>query len=114
MLWPENSTDIDPFDDPTVYADIQSAVDAVGAPTLVGAMVGGEEPMDVYNQGIVWLPGSRTVGQLLQDPSRCPFGEYIPHRDQLARLFERLDQIPRDMVPGTEPGFSGPRRHHDR
>ena len=25
-------------------------------------------------------------------------------RAQLAKLFERLDQIPRDMVPGTEPG----------
>ena len=29
-----------------------------------------------------------------------PFGEYIPLRDLLAQFFERLDQIPRDMVPG--------------
>ena len=26
-------------------------------------------------------------------------------RAQLAQVFERLDQIPRDMVPGTEPGL---------
>ncbi len=39
VIWPENSTDIDPFADPAVYADIQGAVDAVGVPVLVGAMV---------------------------------------------------------------------------
>ena len=26
-------------------------------------------------------------------------------RAQLAQVFERLEQIPRDMVPGTEPGL---------
>lgn len=104
VLWPENSTDIDPFRDPSVYADIQSAVDAVGAPTLVGAMVGGEQPMDVYNQGIVWTPGAGPVDSYSKTHP-VPFGEYIPHREQLAKLFERLDQIPRDMVPGTEPGL---------
>ena len=104
VLWPENSTDIDPFRDSTVYADIQSAVDAVGVPTLVGAMVGGEQPMDVYNQGIVWTPGAGPVDSYSKTHP-VPFGEYIPHREQLAKLFERLDQIPRDMVPGTEPGL---------
>lgn len=104
VLWPENSTDIDPFRDPTVHADIQSAVDAVGVPTLVGAMVGGEQPMDVYNQGIVWMPGAGPVDSYSKTHP-VPFGEYIPHREQLAKLFERLDQIPRDMVPGTEPGL---------
>jgi apolipoprotein N-acyltransferase len=103
VLWPENSTDIDPFRDPTVHADIQRAVDAVGVPVLVGAMVEGPEPQDVRNQGIVWLPGvGPTDRYSKQHP--VPFGEYIPMRDQLARFFERLDQIPRDMVPGDEPG----------
>jgi apolipoprotein N-acyltransferase len=103
VLWPENSTDIDPFEDPTVHADISGAVDAVGAPVLVGAMVHGPGPADVRNQGIVWEPGTGP-GQSYSKTHPVPFGEYIPMRAQLAQLFERLDQIPRDMVPGTEPG----------
>lgn len=103
VIWPENSTDINPFADPTVYADIQSAVDAVGVPVLVGAMVDGEGPDEVLNQGIVWRPGTGP-GQRYSKRHPVPFGEYIPFRAQLAPYFERLDLIPRDMVPGTEPG----------
>ena len=103
VIWPENSTDIDPFSDPTVHADIQGAVDAIGAPVLVGAMVSGEEPGDVFNQGIVWTPGEGP-GQTYSKTHPVPFGEYIPFRDVFARFITRLEQIPRDMVPGTEPG----------
>jgi apolipoprotein N-acyltransferase len=104
VLWPENSTDIDPFQDPTVYADIQAAVDDVGVPVLVGAMVDGPGPVDVRNQGIVWQPHTGP-SQSYSKTHPVPFGEYIPMRAQLAKLFERLDQIPRDMVRGTEPGL---------
>jgi apolipoprotein N-acyltransferase len=104
VIWPENSTDIDPFADPTVYDDIQGAVDAVGVPVLVGAMVSGEGPADVFNQGIVWEPGTGPVEQYSKTHP-VPFGEYIPFRDVLSPYIRRLDQIPRDMVPGTEPGI---------
>ncbi|MGN6578168.1 MAG: apolipoprotein N-acyltransferase [Nocardioides sp.] len=103
LIWPESSTDIDPFRDPTAYAQIQQAVDAVGVPVLVGAMVDGDEPSDVYNQGIVWHPGTGP-GERYSKRHPVPFGEYIPFRDVLAQFFRRLDQIPRDMVPGTKPG----------
>jgi apolipoprotein N-acyltransferase len=33
-----------------------------------------------------------------------PFGEYIPMRKFLAKHIKRLDEIPRDMVPGTRYG----------
>ncbi|MFP5252402.1 MAG: apolipoprotein N-acyltransferase [Actinomycetes bacterium] len=104
VIWPESSTDIDPFTDPTVYADISAVVDELGVPVLVGAMVGGEEPGDVFNQGIVWQPGTGP-GERYSKRHPVPFGEYIPLRDQLAPYIERLDQIPRDMVPGDEPGL---------
>jgi apolipoprotein N-acyltransferase len=103
VVWPENSTDIDPFSDRSVYDDIQGAVDAVGAPVLVGAMVSGEGPSDVLNQGIVWLPGSGPA-EAYSKTHPVPFGEYIPFREVLAPFISRLDQIPRDMVPGTAPG----------
>lgn len=104
VLWPENSTDIDPFQDATVFADISDAVDDIGVPTLVGAMVRGPGPVDVENQGIVWEPGTGPSASYSKTHP-VPFGEYIPMRAQLAQVFERLDQIPRDMVPGTEPGL---------
>ncbi|HSE07954.1 MAG TPA: apolipoprotein N-acyltransferase [Nocardioidaceae bacterium] len=104
VIWPENSTDIDPFADPTVYADIQGAVDAVDVPVLVGAMVSGEQPEDVFNQGIVWRPDEGPA-QRYSKNHPVPFGEYIPFRDVFAPYIERLDQIPRDMVPGTAPGL---------
>jgi apolipoprotein N-acyltransferase len=104
VVWPENSTDIDPFTDPSVYADIQGAVDAVDVPVLVGAMVSGDEPSDVFNQGIVWLPETGPA-QSYSKTHPVPFGEYIPFRDVLAPYIGRLDQIPRDMVRGTEPGL---------
>jgi len=104
VIWPENSTDIDPFADPTVFADIQASVDAIGVPVLVGAMVDGTQPNEVFNQGIVWQPITGP-GERYSKRHPVPFGEYIPFRDQLAKIFSRLDQIPRDMVPGTEPGL---------
>lgn len=103
VIWPESSTDINPFADRTVYADIQDAVDAVGVPVLVGAMVDGAEPDQVLNQGIVWSPFTGP-GERYSKTHPVPFGEYIPLRDLIAKFVTRLDQIPRDMKPGTEPG----------
>jgi apolipoprotein N-acyltransferase len=104
VLWPENSTDIDPFQDPSVMRDISGAVDAIGAPTLVGAMVTGPGPIDVKNEGIVWIPGvGPTNSYAKMHP--VPFGEYIPMRKFLAKHIQRLNEIPRDMVPGSRYGL---------
>jgi apolipoprotein N-acyltransferase len=66
-------------------------------------MVEGPGPRDVRNEGIVWKPGTGP-GQSYSKTHPVPFGEYIPMRAELAHLIQRLDQIPRDMVPGTRPG----------
>lgn len=103
VIWPENSSDIDPFSTPGAADLIDSAVRAVGAPTLVGTILDGPRPGTALNVGIVWDPvtgaGDRYVKRHL-----VPFGEYIPFRSQLAPYISRLDQIPRDMLPGDEPG----------
>ncbi len=107
VLWPENSTDIDPFEDQSVFDDIQGAVDAVGVPVLVGGMIKGPGPHDIENRGIVWSPSTSTdpgPGDYYAKRHPVPFGEYIPMRDQLAKYIRRLDQIPRDMVAGDRSG----------
>src|SRR5438093_13197271 len=37
-VWPENSLDVDPTTDPGLQADVTTAIRAVGAPTLAGAV----------------------------------------------------------------------------
>jgi apolipoprotein N-acyltransferase len=103
VVWPENASDIDPFRDPSARALIDGAVQDVGVPVLVGAVLDGPGPDHVSNTGIVWDPrtgpGARYVKR-----HPVPFGEYIPFRAELTGLISRLDQIPRDFYAGHRPG----------
>ena len=104
VLWPENSSDIDPFADPSVADAITSAARAVNAPILVGAVTAvPDNPMGVWNVGIVWDPEAGPT-QMYVKNHPVPFGEYIPFREQLAGLIGRFDRVPRDFLPGSEPG----------
>jgi len=103
LFWPENSTDIDPLSDPETYARIDDAVDAVGVPVLVGALLAGPEPGTLQNAGLVWSP-STGPGDVYVKVNLVPFGEFIPMRDLLAPLVSRLDEVPRDFVAGDQPG----------
>jgi apolipoprotein N-acyltransferase len=104
VLWPENASDIDPFRNADARAAIDRAVEAVGVPLLVGAVVGDPtDPTKVYNQGIVWDPETGP-GAVYTKRNLVPFGEYVPFREVLAPLISRFDRVPRDFVPGTEPG----------
>ncbi|RYU11578.1 apolipoprotein N-acyltransferase [Nocardioides iriomotensis] len=103
VVWPENSSDIDPFADPTVEQDVADAARAVGAPLLMGAAVGDRADDGWFNRAIVWSPDGRPEASY--DKQRpVPFGEYVPLRPLLAPYISALDQIPTDMVRGTEPG----------
>lgn len=103
VLWPENSSDIDPFADASVSARISEVVAEVAAPTLVGALVGTDDGTQVENTAIVWDPVDGP-GDTYVKRHPVPFGEYIPGRELLAPLIGRLDRVPRDMRAGTEPG----------
>jgi apolipoprotein N-acyltransferase len=103
VIWPENSTDIDPYKDDETKADIEEAVRAVNVPILVGAVTEGPGENERQTTGIVWDPETGP-GQRYAKRHPVPFGEYIPFRDQLLPYIHRLEMIGAQTVPGVGPG----------
>jgi apolipoprotein N-acyltransferase len=103
MVWPENSSDIDPYTDLLARTDIGDAAAAVGSPLLMGAVVGDRANTGWFNRAIVWS-AKGAPGAYYDKIHPVPFGEYIPLRSLLAPRVKALNQIPNDMVRGKRPG----------
>ena len=102
VIWPENSSDVDPYVDAQAIAGINEAATAIGVPILVGAVLAAPES-GLWNVGIVWNPGVGPVDfYVKQHP--VPFGEYLPGRDLLTRFISRFERVPQDFQPGDRPG----------
>ncbi|WP_413806046.1 apolipoprotein N-acyltransferase [Streptomyces sp. OE57] len=115
VIWPENASDLDPFEYREAYARIDEAVKSIGVPVLVGALV--DHPTKrgyVENQGIVWDPKSGP-GASYTKQHPVPFGEYVPFRQELSKVITRLQRVPRDFYPGDHTGVLnvGPARLGD-
>jgi apolipoprotein N-acyltransferase len=95
VIWPENSTDIDPSLDPLTYATIASAVRAIDRPVLVGAVL--DNPR--RNTGELWLPGRGPVAIYVKR-QLVPFGEYIPFRSLISSFSSLPALQPVDFTPG--------------
>jgi apolipoprotein N-acyltransferase len=117
VVWPENSSDIDPLRNPDAYAEISAAADAVGVPLLVGAVL--EGPGDhISNAAIVWGPSASAVpgpGQRYVKRHPVPFGEYIPYRSFFRIFSPKVDLVSRDFAAGNGVGVLdlGPARIGD-
>ncbi|WP_424892555.1 apolipoprotein N-acyltransferase [Streptomyces sp. XH2] len=115
VIWPENSSDLDPFQYPQAYDRIEEAVKAVGVPVLVGALV--DHPGRsgyIDNKGIVWDPKTGP-GASYAKQHPVPFGEYVPFRSALSKVITRLQRVQRDFYPGDHTGVMqiGPARLGD-
>ena len=99
VIWPENSTAVDPFTDAETNSGIRAASAAIDVPILVGAIVDAG-PEHILNQGIVWDPGVG-AGDRYTKWHPVPYGEYIPFRSFFSGNFGRLALISRDMLAGT-------------
>ena len=104
VLWPENASDVDPFQDPGAYAKIDKAVKAVGAPVLVGAILNGPGPTHRRNVGILWSPTSGPGAQYVKRHP-VPFAEYIPLRSIAQAVSSDAKTVTQDMVAGTGNGL---------
>ncbi|RAO07043.1 apolipoprotein N-acyltransferase [Micromonospora noduli] len=105
VVWPENSSDIDPLRNPTAGARISQAADTIGAPILVGAVLLGPDAGQVRNAGILWRPGTGAdLEQLYTKRHPVPFAEYVPLRDVARMVSKKVDLIRNDFVPGSTPG----------
>ncbi|WP_327270364.1 apolipoprotein N-acyltransferase [Streptomyces sp. NBC_01218] len=102
VLWPENSSDLDPYRNPDAREVIDRAVGAIGVPTVVGAVV---EPDTgkLRNTLIEWDPVKGPMGTYDKRHIQ-PFGEYMPMRS-VARVFSKdVDRVQREFGSGTEVG----------
>jgi apolipoprotein N-acyltransferase len=100
VIWPENSTAVDPFKRLDINAAILSASHAIDVPILVGAIVDADAK-HALNQGIVWDPVTG-AGERYTKWHPVPYGEYIPFRALLeGHNFGRLAVVSRDIMAGT-------------
>ncbi|HET9079720.1 MAG TPA: apolipoprotein N-acyltransferase [Trebonia sp.] len=95
VIWPENSTSIDPFQYPPVYQEITSAVSAIGRPVLVGAVL--QNP--TRNAAVLWLPGKGPTTTYLKR-RLVPFGEFLPFRALISKITSLTALLPQNFVPG--------------
>jgi apolipoprotein N-acyltransferase len=104
VVWPENSSDLDPYVDADARQSIDAVVKEIGVPVLVGAVVTAPDGHNVENRGIVWDPRTGP-GAYYTKRHPVPFGEYVPFRSVLQKLITRFDRVPSDFLPGTWPGL---------
>lgn len=100
VIWPENSSDVNPFSDPEARAMIDLAVARVDAPVLVGTLTrdeaGERNTMQVFDPQTG--PGDYHHKKYLQ-----PFGEYMPMRD-FFRHFSSYVDMAGNFKPGNGDG----------
>jgi apolipoprotein N-acyltransferase len=95
VIWPENSTNIDPMTYPPVYQQIEDAADAIGRPILVGAVLQNPE----LNAGVLWMPGKGPT-TLYAKRRLVPFGEYVPFRSLISKITSLTQLQPVPFTPG--------------
>ncbi|MFE3903369.1 apolipoprotein N-acyltransferase [Streptomyces sp. NPDC059153] len=102
VLWPENSSDLDPYRNADARIVIDDAVKAIGVPTVIGAVV---EPDTgkLRNTLIQWDPKKGPVSTYDKRHIQ-PFGEYIPMRSFVRLFSSDVDRVQRDFGPGKQVG----------
>ena len=99
VIWPENSSDIDPYRNADAWAGIDRAARAIGAPIAVGSVLLGDDGLP-RNTMLLWDPERGPVDQYTKRQLQ-PFGETMPMRS-FFRIFTSAVDRAGQFVPGTE------------
>ncbi|WP_445399245.1 apolipoprotein N-acyltransferase [Streptomyces sp. LE64] len=102
VLWPENSSDIDPFRNADARRAVERAVAAIGAPISVGAVVTSDDGR-LWNQQVLWDPEKGPVDTYDKRQIQ-PFGEYLPLRSIVTAVSSDASMVRQDFSRGSEPG----------
>jgi apolipoprotein N-acyltransferase len=97
VIWPENSSDIDPYRNPDAWARIDDAARAIRAPIAVGSVLLGDDGLP-RNTILLWDPQRGPVEQYTKRKLQ-PFGETMPWRP-FFRLFTSAVDRAGQFVPG--------------
>ena len=104
VVWPENSSDIDPLRNADASEEISAAADLIKAPILVGTVLRTDTPGDIENAGILWNPGTGPdLAQKYVKRHPVPFAEYVPLRSVARMVTDKVDLV-RNMLSGDHPG----------
>ncbi|MGW5640521.1 apolipoprotein N-acyltransferase, partial [Streptomyces sp. NPDC003832] len=102
VLWPENSSDIDPFANADAREVIDEAAKAVGVPISVGGVV--KRDGKLLNEQILWDPVKGPL-QTYDKRQIQPFGEYLPLRSLIGSInSEWTSMVRQDFSRGERPG----------
>lgn len=99
VIWPENSSDIDPYRNPDARAAIDRAAKAIDAPIAVGSVLVGDDGLP-RNTVLLWDPERGPIDQYTKRQLQ-PFGETMPMRS-FFRLFTSQVDRAGQFVAGTE------------
>lgn len=89
VVWPENSSDIDPIRNPDAAAQVERARAAVGVPLVVGAVL--SEPPGASSNVSLFYDGSGAYPQRYTKLHPVPFAEYMPNREFFRRFSAAAD-----------------------
>ncbi|MFI5938441.1 apolipoprotein N-acyltransferase [Actinoplanes sp. NPDC051494] len=104
VIWPENSSDIDPLRDQDAAQLIAGAADAIGVPILVGTVLRTDVRGEIYNAGILWQPVTGPDrDQIYTKRHPVPFAEYMPLRSVARMVTDKADLV-QNMLSGKTPG----------
>jgi len=103
VLWPENATDYDVLTEPTTGDWVNRAAELAGVPILLGTIAEGPGPNQRQTTSLWWVPGQGPTARY-DKRNIVPFGEYLPLRPLMLKLFPMTQEVGPQSVAGTLPG----------